>query len=51
MKYKKISNSIIKSVNIFTKRKNIPLHEPSINEKGFQYCKKVFEVFLRVHSK
>lgn len=40
MKYKKISNSIIKSVNIFTKRKNIPLHEPSINEKDFNIVKK-----------
>ena len=33
MKYKKISNSIIKSVNIFTKEKNIPLPQPSINER------------------
>ena len=39
MKYKKISNSIIKSVNIFTK-KNIPLHKPSINEKDFNIGKK-----------
>ncbi|OUU25788.1 MAG: hypothetical protein CBB97_09105 [Candidatus Endolissoclinum sp. TMED37] len=40
MKYKKISNIIIKSVNIFTRRKNIPLHEPSINKKDFDIVRK-----------
>ena len=40
MKYKKISNSIVKSINIFTKRKKIPLHEPSINKKDFDIVKK-----------
>ncbi len=35
MKYKKISNEIIKSVKFFSKKKNIPLHEPNFKKEDF----------------
>ena len=40
MIYKKISSDIIKSVYNFTKKKFIPLHEPSFKSKDFAILKK-----------
>ena len=35
MKYKKISSDIVKSVNLFIKKKFIPLHEPYFEKSDF----------------
>ena len=40
MKYKKISNEIVKSVKFFIKKKYVPLHEPSFKKNDFDLMNK-----------
>ena len=40
MKYKKISNEIIKSVKSFIKKRNVPLHEPFFQKEDFKSMNK-----------
>ena len=40
MKYKKISNEIIKSVKFFIKKKYVPLHEPYFKKEDFNSMNK-----------